>query len=352
MSSLREEEEKDIMSEITESIERIRKEWGARLLILGHHYQSPSVLRHAHVIGDSLELARSAAASKAERIVFCGVHFMAESADILTAPTQVVYMPEPAAGCPMANMADPYLVEKAWGLLRKEGDRYLPVVYVNSTARVKAFCGRAGGSACTSSNAQKVFQWVLAQNKKVFFLPDMHLGTNSAHDLGIPDEQIAVYDYLQPQGGLTPADLDRAKVVVWGGFCPIHVNFTVKQVESIREQWPDALIIVHPESPKEVVRIVDAHGSTAQIIKYVLAAPDGATLFIGTESQLVRRLAEDHKHRLTIKVLQAAFCPNMAKTNEQNLLRVLTDWPDRNVVRVPADLAGEARLCLERMLKL
>jgi quinolinate synthase len=340
------------MTDMGQSIEDIRKEWGARLLVLGHHYQNPDVLRHANVIGDSLELARSAAASAAERIVFCGVHFMAESADILTTPAQTVYMPETGAGCPMADMADAYQVEKAWAFLKQHGDQYLPVVYVNSTARVKAFCGRAGGSACTSSNAPRVFKWVLDQRKKVFFLPDLHLGTNSAHDLGIPDEQIVTYDYRQPNGGLHPADLERAQVIAWGGFCPIHVAFTVDQVRDVRAHWPEAKIIVHPESPKEVVRMVDAHGSTAQIIKYVQNAPAGATIIIGTESQLVRRLAEEHKNRLTIKVLRGSFCPNMAKTNEQNLLRLLRDWPDRNIVRVPSALAAEARLCLERMLSL
>jgi len=340
------------MTEMHDDIEAIRRQKGAGLLVLGHHYQNPSVLRHADVIGDSLELARSAAASTAERIVFCGVHFMAESADILTAPGQLVYMPETGAGCPMADMADDYQVDKAWRFLQQHGGSFLPVVYVNSTARVKAFCGRAGGSACTSSNAPKVFQWVLAQNKKIFFLPDIHLGTNSAHDLGIPDDRIVIYDYRQPNGGLTPADVERATVIVWGGFCPIHVAFTVDQVREIRTRWPDAKIIIHPESPKEVVRIVDAHGSTAQIIKYVQNAPDGTTVFVGTESQLVRRLAAEHQNRLTIKPLHASFCPNMAKTNELNLLRVLRDWPDRNRVGVSANVAGEARLCLERMLAL
>ena len=340
------------MPDSSQEIDAIRLQMGHRLLVLGHHYQNPAVLRHANVIGDSLELARSAAASKAERIVFCGVHFMAESADILTAPNQVVYMPEPGAGCPMADMADIYQVEKAWRLLQRQENQFVPIVYVNSTAHVKAFCGRFGGSACTSSNAPRVFQWVLSQQKKIFFLPDIHLGANSAHDLGIPDEEVAIYDYRQPDGGLTQAEVARARVVVWGGFCPIHVHFTVAHVQEIRARWPEARIIVHPESPKEVVRIVDAHGSTAQIIKYVQGAPAGSTLFIGTESQLVRRLAEEHKDRLTIKALSASFCPNMAKTNELNLLRILRDWPDRNIVRVPANLAAESRLCLERMLSL
>ena len=335
-----------------DEIEGIRREWGQRLLILGHHYQSPAVLAQADVIGDSLELARKAAASKAERIVFCGVHFMAESADILTTPAQRVYMPEPAAGCPMAAMADEGQVERAWAFLQQQGEAWLPVVYVNSTARIKAFCGLAGGSACTSSNAPKVFQWALNQGKKIFFLPDIHLGLNSAHDLGISDEETAIYEYQKPNGGLTAEQLRKVKVLVWGGFCPIHVNFTVGDVKQVRARLPGAKIIVHPETPKEIVRMVDAHGSTAQIIKYVQAAPDGSTIVIGTESQLVKRLAEDHKGRLTIRMLRGSFCPNMAKTNEQNLLRVLKDWPERNVVKVPSLLIPDARLCLERMLAL
>ncbi len=340
------------MSDNNLDIENIRREWRDRLLILGHHYQSPDVLRHADVIGDSLELARKAAASNAERILFCGVHFMAESADILTTPAQSVYMPEPGAGCPMASMADDTQVEKAWTFLNQQGDAWLPIVYVNSTARIKAFCGRAGGSACTSSNAPKVFQWALDQKKKIFFLPDIHLGINSAHDLGIPDEHTAIYDYQKPNGGLTPEALKNVRVLVWGGYCPIHVNFTVADVQAARASWPEARIIVHPETPKEIVRMVDAHGSTAQIIKYVQAAPAGSTIVIGTESQLVKRLAEEHKGRLTIKMLKGSFCPNMAKTNEQNLVRILRDWPDRNCIRVPSLLIPDARLCLERMLAL
>lgn len=340
------------MTDSADAIESIRKVQGPNLLILGHHYQNPAVLRHADVIGDSLELARKAAASTAERIVFCGVHFMAESADILTSPDQRVYMPETGAGCPMASMADDTAVEKAWSFLQRQGDGWLPIVYVNSTARIKAFCGKAGGSACTSSNAPKVFRWALDQGNKIFFLPDIHLGVNSAHDLGIPDEQTAVYDYTKPDGGLTVEALKDVRVLVWGGYCPIHVAFTPADVQAARAAWPGARVIVHPEAPKEVVRIADAHGSTAQIITYVKAAPDGSTVVVGTESQLVKRLAEEHKDRVTVKMLKGSFCPNMAKTNEQNLLRILTDWPERNVVRVAANVAAEARLCLERMLAL
>ena len=341
------------MTDAGEQIEAVRKDWGPRLLILGHQYQDPAVLRHADVIGDSLELSRQAGASAAERIVFCGVHFMAESADILTGPDQTVYMPDASAGCPMADMADAYRVEKAWQTIPLDSSGWVPVAYVNSSAALKAFCGRQGGSTCTSSNATRVFQWVFGQNKRVFFLPDKHLGDNTAFDLGVPDDTVATYDPRQPDGGLPRNAAATARVIVWNGFCPIHVVFTVDQVKAIRQAEPGAKIIVHPEAPKEVVRLCDAHGSTAQIIQYVQKAAPGATVYVGTEAHLVKRLAEEHRARgVTVKLLRHSVCPNMAKTNESNLLTVLRDWPERNVIHVPAHVAAEARLALERMLRL
>ncbi len=340
------------MPDTSHEIDAIRREWGTRLLILGHYYQDDSVLCHADVRGDSLELARQAAASTAERIVFCGVHFMAESADILTTAKQTVYMPEAGAGCPMADMADITQVEKAWAHIRKYGDDWLPVVYVNSSARVKAFCGRAGGSACTSSNAPRVIKWIMEQGKRPFFLPDRHLGENTAHDHGLTDAEVAVYEFREPDGGLTPEALRNCRMLVWSGFCPIHAVFSLERIGQIREENPQAKIIVHPEAPKEVVRLSDAHGSTSQIMRYVESAPAGTHIFIGTESHLVRRLAAQYRSRLTVDVLRTSICPNMARTNTQNLLKVLKDWPDRNIVRVPAAVAAEARLCLDRMLSL
>lgn len=339
------------MSEIAGQIEAIRREWGERLLILGHHYQRSSVLAHADETGDSLELARKAAGrQEAERIVFCGVHFMAESADMLSDVEQTVYMPETGAGCPMADMADAEMMEASWRVLSAQADDWLPVVYVNSSAGIKAVCGRHGGSCCTSSNAAKVFQWAFDQGKRVFFLPDEHLGANTAHDLGIPDEAIAIYDSLQPQGGLSDAEIAAARVVVWKGFCIVHRAFTVEQIEQVREKLPAAKIIVHPESPKEVVRLCDAHGSTAQIIDYVNAAADGEVIVIGTELNLVQRLAEQHRGRVDIKALKPSVCANMAKTNEQNLLALLQSWSETLQIHVDSEVADEARLSLERML--
>lgn len=339
------------MSDIAQQIEAIREEWGSRLLILGHHYQRSSVVVHADETGDSLELARKAAQGRAaERIVFCGVHFMAESADLLSSDKQTVYMPETGAGCPMADMADGAQMAEAMKVLTHHSDDWLPVVYVNSTAEIKGICGQYGGSCCTSSNAANVFQWAFDQNKRILFLPDEHLGTNTAHDLGIPASAVAVYDPSQPQGGLSDAEIATARVLVWKGYCLVHKAFSLEQVAQVREKLPHAKIIVHPESPRDVVALCDAHGSTAQIIDYVNSAADGETIVIGTELNLVQRLAVLHRDRLTIKALRPSVCANMAKTNASNLLELLQSWPASTKIQVAPEIADNARLSLERML--
>ncbi len=341
------------MSEVGARIDAVRKEWGDRLLILGHHYQRLSVLSHADRLGDSLELSRLAAQqTKAERIVFCGVHFMAESADILTSPEQSVYMPETGAGCPMADMATVELMQTGWNRLAGVCDEWLPVVYVNSTARIKALCGKLGGSTCTSSNAGRVFEWGLAQGRRIFFLPDEHLGRNTAAAMGIPDDEVALYNPACADGGLSDDEIRRARVVVWKGFCIVHVAFTINQIRQVREANPGAIIIVHPETPREAADLADAQGSTSQIIKAVEAAPDGSTLIIGTEQHLVERLAREQAGRVTVKCLKPSICANMAKTNEQNLLRLLEEWPGELRIHVPPSVAGDARMALRRMLEL
>jgi len=312
------------------------------------------VLAHADVLGDSLELSRRAAAARAaERIVFCGVHFMAESAALLAGPRQQVYMPDIHAGCPMADMADVPRVSAAWEVLnRADPDRWIPVVYVNSEADLKAFCGRRGGITCTSSNARKVIQWVLDQDRRVFFLPDEHLGVNTFHDLGFPDEALAVYDPRRPDGGLSEAALRDCRLVAWKGFCRVHTLFTAEQVREVRRLHPEARIIVHPESPREVVRLADAHGSTSQIIDYVRAAPEGTTIVIGTERHLVERLAAEYRGRKTVLTLWPSGCANMARTTPAKLLDLLNSWPVRNRITVPDDVAPDARLALDRMMRL
>jgi len=342
------------MTETSDRIEAFRKEQGDRLLILGHHYQRPEVLRHADAIGDSLELSRHAAsAGNAERIVFCGVHFMAESADILTAPEQAVYMPRPDAGCPMADMAWRDEVELAWNQLQTAAsDEWLPVVYVNSSAEIKALCGERGGSACTSSNCGRVFQWVLEQKKRVFFLPDEHLGTNTAFQLGLEPDDIAVFDPAAGNGGLSQASIRRARVIVWKGFCHVHTLFSAENIQNVRKELPDAKIIVHPETPHEVLQLADASGSTSQIIKYVQDAADGSRIVIGTEAHLVQRLADEQQGRVTIKALWYSMCPNMHKITESNLHQLLETWPEAARIRVPERIAASARIALDRMLTL
>ena len=295
--------------EVGARIEALRAEAGEELVILGHHYQRSAVLRHADAIGDSLGLARQAAERRqARRIVFCGVKFMAESADVLSGPNQTVYMPEVLAGCPMANMADAAQAEAAMARLSAEvPDAWTPVVYVNSTAAVKAFCGRHGGSACTSSNAARVFEWALSKSgRRILFLPDEHLGVNTAHDLGIAEQAVAVYDPALPDGGLDAQTVRAARVVVWKGF----------------------------------------------FIDYVAAAPAGARIVVGTELNLVDRLADQYRGEKTVQALRPSVCANMARTDERNLLALLEDWPDENVVRVDRETAGDACRALETMLAL
>lgn len=338
---------------INDGIRALRESYGSDLLILGHHYQRDSVLTHADERGDSLELARKAASRRdAKRIVFCGVRFMAESADILTTPKQAVYMPAPQAGCPMARMADVEAMRQAWASLNRLASDWLPVVYVNSTAGIKACCGEWGGSACTSSNAGRVFEWVLKQNKKVFFLPDEHLGVNTAHDLGLNSTDVALYDPRLPDGGLTAETADQSRVVVWKGFCLVHAAFTVDAVHRVRRLRPAAKIIVHPETPRAVVELADAHGSTSQIIDYVKKAAPGSEIVIGTEQNLVQRLADEERGRLTIKSLAGVICANMAKTHAASLLTLLQDWPESHRVTVPEATATPARRALETMLSL
>lgn len=322
-------------------------------LVLGHHYQRPDVLRHCDIIGDSLELSRKAAASDARRILFCGVRFMAESADILTRPDQAVFLSDVRAGCPMADMATLPQATAAWAHLTSAvpAAHWVPVTYVNSSAEIKAFCGQRGGSACTSGNCADILRRSLSRDSaKVFFLPDEHLATNTAHDLGIPDEGIVRYDPALPDGGVTDAQLAAARLVVWKGFCHVHTLFRPEHVAAVRTAHPGAKIVIHPEAPKEVVRLCDAHGSTSQIIDYVNRSPEGATIVIGTEHQLVQRLAEEQRGRRTLLALCSSTCPNMARTTEAAVLDILRRWPEENRIRVPDAIAHDARLCLQRML--
>ncbi len=335
-----------------EKILRIRERMRDRLCILGHYYQRDEIIGHADFVGDSLELARRAAASgNAEKIVFCGVHFMAESARVLAGASQAVYMPAPGAGCPMADMAPLREVLRAWDDLSTFGGKWVPVAYVNSSAKIKAFCGERGGATCTSSNAAKVFSWALKQDRKILFLPDEHLGANTAFDLGLPDDAVAVYNPSLPAGGIDAGRAARASVLAWKGYCHVHM-FSALDIRNAREKYPGSMIIVHPETPKEALRLADAHGSTSQIARYVEAAPSGSTVIVGTEINLVRRLAALHGGRVAVHPLRASACRNMAMTNEDGLLALLENWPRENEINVAPELKAGAALALQRMLEI
>jgi quinolinate synthase len=343
--------------ELADRIAAAKATLGERLMILGHHYQRDDVMRWADARGDSFGLSRLAAENHtADYVVFCGVHFMAESADILTADHQVVVLPDLNAGCSMADMADLDSVEEAWEELAAVTDveRIVPITYMNSSAALKAFVGDHGGSVCTSSNARAVLQWALARGDKTLFFPDQHLGRNTAFQLGYDASDMRVWDPRQDLGGLVEADVKEATFLLWRGHCSVHQRFTVEQVEAFRAAHATGVVIVHPECAHEVVELADQVGSTDYIIKAVAAAPAGSVLGIGTEVHLVRRLAAEHPDR-TVVSLDPIVCPcsTMFRIDAPHLAWVLENLVGGRVVNritVDADTAGSARLALERML--
>jgi quinolinate synthase len=335
-------------------IERARAELGSDVVILVHHYQRDEVIRFADFRGDSLELSRAAANQRqAKYIVFCGVNFMAETAAMLCAPTQQVLLPAGNAPCPMAHMADVEQAEEAWEWLTALwGDDLLPITYQNSTAALKAFCGRRGGAVCTSSNAERSFRWALGLKGHLIFFPDEWLGTNSALALGIPMDQIALWDPRDARASLERAE--GAQVVVWKGYCHVHSFFTVDHVRQVRQEHPDVKVIVHPECRVEVVRAADEYGSTAQIIRYVEQAPPGSTIAVGTEINMVARLAQEHPDKVVLP-LARSLCGAMYRTTPVGLRDALLSCvagEPAHVVRVDEETKRWANLALQRMLNL
>jgi quinolinate synthase len=330
---------------------------GPRLFILGHHYQRDEVMRWADARGDSFGLSRKAADnSSAEYIVFCGVHFMAESADILTADNQQVVLPDLNAGCSMADMADLDSVEEAWECLEEvvDVDRLVPITYMNSSAALKAFVGRQGGAVCTSSNARAVITWALERGEKLLFFPDQHLGRNTAYQLGYGAPDMRVWDPKRDLGGLEEVDAKEATFLLWKGHCSVHQRFRVEHVEAARAEHPGVQVIVHPECAHEVVELADQVGSTDYIIKAVEAAPAGSTLAIGTEIHLVQRLAAEHPDK-TVFSLDPLICPcsTMFRIDAGHLCWVLENLAEGDVVNritVDPDTAEWARVALQRML--
>lgn len=341
-------------SEINEKIRAKKRELGRELVILTHHYQRKEIVALGDFVGDSFELSRNAAADKECRyIVFCGVHFMAESAAILAQPNQVVQIPDVEAGCWMASMAEAETVKSAWEEIESAAGRgsTIPVVYMNSDAELKSFCGNRGGIVCTSSNAGKAVKWAFGQKEKILFFPDQHLGRNVGCDLGLSSDEMIVWSPGKPLGGNTPEAVRRAKMILWDGYCLVHTRFTVDHIRKMRSEFPDARIVVHPECTREVVEHSDACGSTSYIVKFVKEAPAGSTVVIGTEINLIHRLALEYPEKKVLDLHQS-LCPNMFRINLRNLLETLEALGEMNVVRVPDDVKAGAKLALDRMLAL
>ncbi|MBD3007667.1 MULTISPECIES: quinolinate synthase NadA [unclassified Streptomyces] len=339
-----------------------KEKLGDKVFVLGHHYQRDEVIEFADVTGDSFKLARDAAARPdAEYIVFCGVHFMAESADILTGDAQQVVLPDLAAGCSMADMATAEQVAECWEVLTEAGvaDVTVPVSYMNSSADIKAFTGRHGGTICTSSNAQRALEWAFQQGRKVLFLPDQHLGRNTAvRDMGMSLEDCVVYNPHKPNGGLTPERLRAARMILWRGHCSVHGRFSLDSVNDVRERIPGVNVLVHPECKHEVVAAADYVGSTEYIIKALEAAPAGSKWAIGTELNLVRRLANrfaDQGKEIVFLDKTVCFCSTMNRIDLPHLVWALESLVAGKVVnRIQVDKETEhfAKLALERMLAL
>jgi quinolinate synthase len=330
---------------------------GKNVVILGHHYQRDEVVKFADFRGDSLKLSQQAAATDAKYIVFCGVHFMAESADILSRAGQVTILPDLNAGCSMADMADIGQVEACWEELESVGGlKVIPVTYMNSTAAIKGFTGERGGAVCTSSNADKVIRFAFEHGERVLFLPDEHLGRNTAFRMGIPLEQMVVWDPYRELGGNTPEQLRSAKMILWKGYCSVHQRFLPEHVDRVRREIPGVKVIVHPECRFEVVQKADMTGSTEQISKIIRAAEPGSTWVVGTEIHLVNRLSKELPDR-TVQSLDpnVCVCTTMFRISPQHLLWTLDNLCEGRIVNqivVDEKTKQWARVALERMLSL
>jgi quinolinate synthase len=347
--------------ELDRRISTAKAALGERLVILGHHYQRDEIIKYADFRGDSFKLAQQAAARpQADYIVFCGVHFMAESADILSAPHQKVILPNPAAGCSMADMANIAEIEECWQMLTDllgEDAGIIPVTYMNSAANLKAFCGRNGGIVCTSSNAAAVIKWAFSRGKRVLFFPDEHLGRNTALKYGIPEDQMVVWNPKDPMASDdAEEEIERAKIILWKGYCSTHMRFNVQQIARARADYPGIKILVHPECRREVVEAADLYGSTEYIIYQIEQAPAGSKWGIGTEINLVHRLAQEHPEQF-IFCLDPIVCPcsTMYRIHPAYLawvLEALVEGEVINQVSVDEETAHWARVALQRMLAL
>lgn len=343
-------------AELKERITAVRRRLGKKLIILAHHYQRLEVVGFGDHIGDSYGLSKIASEQKdVDTIVFCGVHFMAESADILSDESKNVYLPNPLAGCPMADMAEMADVLEAWKCLEDIGGRenIMPISYMNTAAGLKAFTGRNGGLICTSSNAAAALKWAFERRERVFFFPDQHLGYNTGIKYGLKPEEMVIWDFSREEGGLTKDQLARAKIILWKGHCHVHTNFTAEHVRKVREEYPGVKVIVHPECPHEVVRAADADGSTSFIVDFVKKAPSGSTIAIGTEINLINRMAHKYPDKKIIE-LSGTTCPvcaNMYRTTLNDLAYCLENYEDMKPIKVGEPNRSDALLALEKMLE-
>lgn len=343
--------------ELQQRIRAAKERLGSKLTILAHHYQRLEVVAFGDHVGDSYGLSKIAASKKdVEVIVFCGVHFMAESADILTSDKQMVYLPNPLAGCPMADMAEIADVMEAWEYLKPFGaeKNIMPISYMNTAAGLKAFTGRYGGLICTSSNAVAALKYGLDQRQKVFFFPDENLGYNTGLKFGLKPEEMVIWDFSRDGGGLTKEQIDRARIILWKGHCHVHTNFKPEHIDQVRKEFPGVKVVVHPECPPDVVQKADADGSTKFIVEYVQNAAPGSTIAIGTEINLINRLAHEHPDK-KIMELSGQTCPvcaNMYRTTLNDLAYCLEKYQDLKPISVPEPTRSEALLALEKMLEI
>jgi quinolinate synthase len=347
--------------EMDRRIAAARAKLGKRLVILGHHYQRDEVIKFADYTGDSYKLAGEIARHpEADYIVFCGVHFMAESADVLSADHQQVILPDLAAGCSMADMAAPDQLEQCWADLEQmlgSAQGIIPVTYINSAASIKAFCGEHGGVVCTSSNAAATLKWAWQRGEKIVFLPDQHLGRNTAYKMGVPLDEMVLWDPNEIWGGLEPDAVKHARMILWKGHCSVHARFTVRQIETLRAQHPGIRVIVHPEVPFDVVQAADDSGSTEYILKTVRESPMGSIWAVGTEIHLVNRLAAELAPGRTVLSLDqfGCLCSTMFRVSPNHLLWILEGLVDgqvHNRIVVPDEQKHWTKVALDRMLSI
>lgn len=340
------------MTTHSDIISQVRRELGDSLVIMGHHYQSDDVIRHVDLKGDSLELARKVESVHAEHIVFCGVYFMGESAALLARDGQKIYLPEEDANCVMSQMAPAARVDRVLSRLNAAGRTIVPLTYVNSSVAVKAVCGKHGGSVCTSANALTMMRWAMDRGDAVLFIPDKNLGRNTAKQMGIPERDWHLLNIRQDGNAVDTDAAAHSRLLLWPGLCAIHARFNLHQIERVRAEHPGINVVVHPECSPEVVNASDAAGSTSFIIRYVQEAPEGNTIAIGTEINLVERLAAEYAGRKTILPLLESSCSHMASVTEEKLSLTLQDVRSGSAeqVRVPIGFTEHARTALERML--